>query len=86
MCDINDLSLIISSTNMSVSTTNAGDTTTTTKEIVGLAGTPGKIVGMIETMKDMSAMPRKSQESKMTWTGTGTVPSSNIAGIQERAD
>ena len=83
MYDISDLSLIISSTNMSVSTTNAGDTTTTTKEIVGLVGTTGNIVGTIETLKDMSAMPRKSKESRMTWTGTGIVPSSNTAGIQE---
>ncbi|KAK1605097.1 hypothetical protein QYE76_028770 [Lolium multiflorum] len=38
-------------------TTNADDTTTM-KEIVWLTGTPGDIVGMIETRRDMSAMPR----------------------------
>jgi hypothetical protein len=67
---------------MSVSTTNAGDTTVTTKKIVGLVWRTGNIVGMIEMTKDMSAASRKSQESKTTWTDTGIVLSSSIAGIQ----
>jgi hypothetical protein len=67
---------------MSVSTTSAGDTTATTKKIVGLVWITGNIVGMIETTKDMSAASRKSQESKTTWTDTGIVLSSSIARIQ----
>jgi hypothetical protein len=62
--------------------TNADDPTTMMKEIVWL-GTPGDIVDMIAMRRDMSATPRKSQESKTTRIGTGTVPSSDTAGIQE---
>ncbi|KAK1619170.1 hypothetical protein QYE76_024687 [Lolium multiflorum] len=34
--------------------------------------TPGETAGMIATRRDMSAMPRRSQENKTTWIGTGT--------------
>ncbi|KAK1604080.1 hypothetical protein QYE76_027753 [Lolium multiflorum] len=36
---------------------------------------------MIETRRDMSAMPRRSQESRTTWTSTGTALSSNTWGL-----
>jgi hypothetical protein len=38
---------------------------------------------MIETMKDMNAALKGGQESRKTWTGTGIVLSSSIAGTQE---
>ncbi|KAK1685317.1 hypothetical protein QYE76_046165 [Lolium multiflorum] len=38
---------------------------------------------MMETTKDMNAAPRRRQDGRRTWTDTGIVLSSSIAGIQE---
>jgi hypothetical protein len=68
---------------MSVSTTDAGGTTETTKDLVGLMQTTENIVGMIETTKNMSTALKGSLEGRKTWTDTGIVLSLSTAGIQE---
>jgi hypothetical protein len=72
----------ISSANMSSHTTDIAATTTTMKDIVGLVQAGG-IVSTTGTTTGTSVAPGGGQKSKTTWTSTGTVPSSDTAGVQE---
>ncbi|KAK1643294.1 hypothetical protein QYE76_061099 [Lolium multiflorum] len=71
----------ISSTNMSSSTTDVGATTKTTKDIVGRC--KQEVSSHAETTTGTSFTLEGGQGNKTTWTSTGTVLSSNIAGTLE---
>jgi hypothetical protein len=53
------------------------------REIVGLMQRTGGTVSMIETTTGTIVTLEEGQRGKMTWIGTGTALSSNIAGTQE---